>query len=265
MQPPVTSLMTHARPSMAAEPLSERFSEDLILGGRVRLRQPREGYRVAIDPVFLAAAAVARGLDRVLDVGIGVGAASLCLLWRVPGCRVTGVEIQSDLAALARENARLNGVADSVEVVQGDIAEMRIDGRGFDVVLANPPFLDPDKSVASPKVAKAVADSEGGVDLQEWIAFCCRCARPGGQIVLIHRADRLDEVLASLRAGGCGTIAVFPLWPKPGKPANRILVRGKAGSTGPLTLLPGMVMHDERGRYSEGAQRVLRHGERLPF
>jgi tRNA1(Val) A37 N6-methylase TrmN6 len=77
---------------VTAAPLPEGQSEDMLLGGRVRLRQPVAGYRVAIDPVFLAAAVPAVPGDRALDVGCGTGAAAICLAVRVPDCRVTGIE-----------------------------------------------------------------------------------------------------------------------------------------------------------------------------
>ena len=238
-------------------------TEDLILGGRVRLRQPRAGYRVAIDPVILAAATPARGPDRVLDVGMGVGAATFCLLARVPGCRISGIELQPALAELARENVRLNGAERSVTVIEGDISDLATAPGGFDVVMTNPPYLEADKATRSPNEAKAWADSEGSAGLDEWVAFCCRAARPGGQVVIIHRADRLDALLAALVGRGCGGMTVIPLWPKPGKPAARVVVRAKLGSSGPLTLSPGLVMHDAAGRYTEAAQGILRHAERL--
>src|SRR5580692_7243816 len=89
-------------------------SDDALLGGRVHLHQPAQGYRVAIDPVLLAAAVPAAEGDRVLDIGCGVGAASLCLAARVPGCRIVGLELQPALAQLAAENAARNAVADRV-------------------------------------------------------------------------------------------------------------------------------------------------------
>ena len=83
------------------------LSSDKLLGGRIMFRQPKQGYRVAIDPVLLASAVPATNKSRVLDLGAGVGAASLCLIKRVPGCHVDAVELQKDLSELAKENAKL--------------------------------------------------------------------------------------------------------------------------------------------------------------
>src|SRR5687767_14919301 len=89
-------------------------SADGLLGGRLRLYQPRRGYRVAIDPVLLAAAVAAEPGERVLDAGAGTGAASLCLAARVPGCVVTGVERDPELLALAMANVGANGMRERV-------------------------------------------------------------------------------------------------------------------------------------------------------
>lgn len=96
-------------------------AEDALLGGRVRLVQPAEGYRAAIDPVFLAAAVPAAAGEAVLDVGAGAGAAALCLAARVADVRVCGVEVAPDLVRLAVGNAGLNGLGGRVEFIAGDL------------------------------------------------------------------------------------------------------------------------------------------------
>ncbi|MDT8344261.1 MAG: methyltransferase, partial [Thermohalobaculum sp.] len=96
------------------------LTEDRLLGGRVRLLQPGAGYRAATDPVLLAAAVPARPGERVLELGIGAGAATLCLAARVAGLVHAGLEIQPDYLALAARNAALNGVA--LVLFEGDVA-----------------------------------------------------------------------------------------------------------------------------------------------
>lgn len=239
---------------------SEGLSEDTLLGGGVRLRQPRHGYRVAIDPVLLAAAAAVEAGETVLDAGLGTGAASLCLLARVPGCRVTGIELQPALAELARENARLNRAA--LEVVTGDLlappADLR--ARSFAHVITNPPFLEPGEGPASPDPQRMRAHGEA--DPAAWLEACLRRLVPGGRLTLIHRADRLDRLLAAL-AGRAGSLAVLPLWPAAGEPARRVIVAGRKGTRGPLRLLPGLVLHGAGGGFTPEAEAILRDGARL--
>jgi tRNA1(Val) A37 N6-methylase TrmN6 len=95
---------------------------DGFLGGALQIRQPIDGYRAATDPVFLAASVLAKAGDTVLELGCGAGVASLCLAWRLPQARVTGLELQSDYAELARMNAQNAGIL--FDVVEGDLSQM---------------------------------------------------------------------------------------------------------------------------------------------
>ena len=240
-------------------------TEDAILGGRVVIRQPEDGYRAAIDPVLLAASVPAAEGQRVLDVGCGVGTAGLCLARRVSGVFVTGIELQPELAELARQNVEANDLGGRVEFLRGDLLDPPADlaAGGFDHVMANPPFAGPGTGNISPHAGKATASVEGEADLRSWVDFCVRMARSRGSVTIIHRADRLEDLLAAMKED-LGDLAVFPLWPgKNGKPAKRVLVRGRKGVSAPLRLLPGLVLHGPRGGYTDAAEEVLRHAGQL--
>jgi tRNA1(Val) A37 N6-methylase TrmN6 len=239
---------------------AEACTTDSLLAGRVRLRQPQRGYRVAIDPVLLAAAVPAKPGETVLDAGLGTGAASLCLLARVPGCHVTGIELQPELAELAASNAALNAV--ELDVVTGDLLAPPPDlrARSFAHVITNPPFLEPGEGTASPVAQRMQAHGEALT--ADWLGACLRRLAPGGWLTLIHRADRLDRVLAAL-AGRVGSIALLPLWPAAGVRARRAIVTGRKGAKGPLCLLPGLVLHAPDGGFTPEAETVLRDGAPL--
>lgn len=242
-------------------------TEDGFLDNRVRLRQPASGYRAAIDPVFLAAAVPAQAGERALDIGTGVGTAALLLAWRVPGLRVTGMEMDPAMLRLANENLRLNALEDRVEFMVGDLRRppARLAPGSFHHVLANPPFLEPARADASPHPGRARAGVEGpGAGLDAWVRFGCVMARDKGTITMIHRADRLDDLLAVLR-GNAGGITVYPLWPdRSAKPAARVLVQAVKGSRAPMRLAQGMVLHEDGGGFTTEAEAVLRHGASLP-
>jgi len=235
------------------------LTEDAFLGGRLRLRQPAEGYRAAIDPVLLAAAVPARDGEAVADLGCGAAAAALCLLTRVPGLRVTGLELQALLADLARKNADLNGCAGQFRVVSGDVAAppVAMVPGGFDHVMLNPPYLEPGSTRTSTHELRRIATVEGAAGLESWLSCAMTLLRPRGSITVIHRADRLDRILGAL-AEACGDLTVFPLWPHAGEGAKRVLVQALKGSGGPLRVLPGLVLHDAEGCYTPAAEAVLR-------
>lgn len=241
---------------------------DTVLGGRVRIRQPASGYRAAIDPVILAAAVPARPGDVVFDVGCGVGTAGLCLAARVPDVQVRGIDVQREMIVLANQSAGDNGLAGRVEFTVGDLLHPPPTlGAGlFDHVMANPPFVAEGRGNRPADRGKARSSIEGEAQLADWIRFCLRMVRPKGSVTIIHRADRLAEVLAAV-GDGLGELVVFPLWPglapEPdggAKPAKRVLVRGRKGLATPLRLMPGLILHTEEGLYTAAADRVLRDG-----
>ena len=242
---------------------AEATIADTLLGGRVVLRQPRSGYRAAIDPVLLAAAVPAVA-GAVLDVGCGVGSAALCYAARVPGARVTGLEMRADWAELAEANARSNGLDTRVHIVHGDLLGPPADIRpgSFDAVMANPPYLPEARADMRKPPLDAPATVEGKAKLADWIAFCLSMASAAGGVTMIHRADRLDEILHHLH-GNAGGVVVYPLWPRAGESARRVIVQARKGSKAPLRLAAGLVLHGKEGGYSEAAESVLRDGAAL--
>jgi len=244
--------------------VTEALTDDRLLGGRVRLAQPARGYRVAIDTVLLAAAVPARAGERVLDAGCGVGGAALCLAARVPGVTVTGLDADTDLVRIAAANAEENGVTDRVSFHSGDIASpWSVLPRGtFDHAMANPPYLAAGAGRASADGRKAAATVEGGADLVSWIDVCLSAVRARGSVTVVHRADRLEALLAAfaVRAGG---IVVFPLWPSDGADAKRVIVTARKGSATPTRLARGLVLHHASGGFTDEAEAILRHGTAL--
>jgi tRNA1(Val) A37 N6-methylase TrmN6 len=230
----------------------------------VRLRQPATGARVGIDPLFLAAAVSAEPGQQVLDIGCGSGAASLCLAARVPGCRITGLELQRDLVRLAGENAALNGMSDRVTVIAADLLRPppRLSPGTFDHVMANPPFIEAGRGTAARDRAKAAASVEGEASLADWVRFALVMARDKGSLTFIHRADRIDALLGQI-AGRAGEVVMFPLWPGAGRPASRILLRARKQIRAPARLAPGLVLHEPDGRFTREADAILRAGEPL--
>lgn len=236
-------------------------SQNKLLNGRISILQPQVGYRAAIDPIFLAATMDPQPKDRVLEVGAGVGTAMLCLASRVGDCFITGLELQSDLVQLGIQNILNNKFENRLNLIQGDlrIPPASLIVETFHHVMANPPYLPGNLASASPHSSKALAHHEGNVTLKDWINFCLKMLIPKGSITLIHRADRLDSILTVL-AGKVGEIKILPLWPKQNKPAKRVLIQGRKGISSPSCLEPGMILHQEDGRYTSQAEAILRYG-----
>jgi tRNA1(Val) A37 N6-methylase TrmN6 len=247
-----------------ARTIEPAFTEDRLLGGRIRLRQPSDGYRAAIDPVFLAASVPAEPHQLVLDVGCGPGAAMFCLAARVPHCRIVGLEMQRELVRLAGDNAILNAMEARVSVMIGDLLHPppRLSPGAFDHVMANPPFNERGCSVAPATADKTDATIEGEADLGAWVRFALAMVRPKGTVTFVHRADRIDALLSQI-AGRAGEVVIYPLWPGQGRAAGRILVRARKQVAAPARLATGLVLHEVDGRLSPAAEAVLREGRGL--
>ena len=248
------------------ETLSLDVIETHLLGGRVRLRQPGQGYRASGDAVLLAAAAEPYHGAKVFDMGCGVGSAALCLLARRSDLYLVGLEQQQFLASLAEQNAVLNAVSERFSCLCGDGAAPPsvLQELSFDWAISNPPFFRAESGGGSPFDSKRQGHQESSLDLSGWLDLLLRRLKPGGGLTLIHRADRLPGLLAGLE-GRTGAVTILPLWPKRGEPANRVLVSALKGRRSPARLLPGLVLHHDDGTFTQEAQAVLRLAQALPM
>jgi tRNA1(Val) A37 N6-methylase TrmN6 len=238
-------------------------TDGTLLGGRVKFRQPAKGYRVAIDPILLAASVPVEADERVLDLGSGAGAAALCLATRVASCRIDCLEAQDPLARLAAENVSANKLDRRIIVHVGDLRRPPSDlpRNGFDHVMTNPPYVASNAADAPPDPSKRKATvDELGVEV--WIEAALKFLKPRGRLTLIHRADRLDALIASL-VPRTGELTVIPLWPRADEAARRVIVRARKGAKSPAQLLPGLVLHRADGSFTPEAEAVLRDGEAL--
>ena len=244
------------------------YSEDGFLGGRLTLRQLRDGFRSGHDAVLLAAAAGPPRGGHIAELGSGAGVAALCVLARRKDVEVTGIEFDTELVSLAEQNAAHNELQARAHFRQGDIggafADLHMVANSFDEVIANPPFHEPGTvpEIAHDGKARAHIGVEGTLD--HWVKCACALTRAKGHVTFIHRADALDRLLTVMHRR-LGDLHILPIQPKPNVPAGRVLVRGKRDAKAPVTLLPPLVLQDAQGRPSAAAEALLRHGEALAF
>ncbi|WP_081716535.1 tRNA1(Val) (adenine(37)-N6)-methyltransferase [Asticcacaulis sp. AC460] len=225
--------------------------------------QPAKGYRIGMDGALLAAACAGlapRG--KALELGCGAGGAMLSLKARCPDLALTGIEREPAYAELARGNAALNS-HDDVTVMTGDIgAGFKTLGLDrFDLVFSNPPFFDDPDTLRPPHEAKRpawIADDGLGA----WLDFALAAVKDGGDIVFIHRADRLGDILTGL-SSKAGSFRVRPIQPFIEKNAKRILVCGKRLGKAPLRLLPPLVLHDQGNRKHTPEVEAILRGEEV--
>ncbi len=255
----------------AGDPSRAPTTQDLFLGGKLVIEQPAKGYRAGLDAVLLAAAvrSTGEGELRVLDLGAGVGTAGLCAAARLEGAQVTLLERDPGLAALARANISRNGLAGRVRAIESDVlakaAEHEAAGLkagSFHVLLCNPPYLPAGGTSLPADRVTAGALGMPRENLERWVRVMARLSAPGGEMIMIHRADALAAILAATGARFGGLI-VLPLLPRAGEAAIRVMVSGIKASRAPLQLSAGLVLHGAGNAFTPIVEGILRRGEPL--
>ncbi|MDE0781171.1 MAG: methyltransferase [Alphaproteobacteria bacterium] len=243
---------------------SSTQTHDWLLGGKVEIAQPRKGYRVSVDAIFLAAAVAPMTDSTVLDIGCGDGGATLCLAWRVPGLAIDGLDLRADALDRFSSNVSRNGWQDRVRGFVHDVADAPGEGvvGAYDWTISNPPYLPAKRMDQRGKADGWDPATTELVELSQWISFMAACLSERGHLALVHRADRIEDVLSALMPY-CGAIRVFPLWPKRGAEAKRVIVTAQKGARGPSKILSGLVLHEYDGSFTPAAQAVLIDGEAL--
>lgn len=249
--------------------VSLEYTEDAFLGGRLTLRQPKTGHRIGHDALLLAASCRARGGERVVEFGAGVGAAGLAVAKRVGGVDLVLAEIDPALAALARVNAEANGIPAQICVLDVTAPAHVFAAAGLppdsaDAVLMNPPFNDAARHRASPDQARASAHMADPATLSQWIAAARRILKTGGALTLIWRADGLSEALAALDHG-FGSLTVLPVHGDAQKPAIRILIRALKGSRAPTQILPALMLNGTSVPHEKEVAEILAGTRVLPL
>ena len=245
------------------------YTEDSFLGGQLLLRQPKAGHRAGHDALLLAASCRARTGERVVEFGAGVGAAGLAVAKRVGGLDLALIEIDPALAALARDNARANGIPARICVLDVAAPAQAFAAAGLppdsaDAVLMNPPFNDAARHRASPDQARASAHVAQPATLPQWIAAARRILKSGGVLTLIWRADGLSEALAALDHG-FGSLAVLPVHGDAQKPAIRILIRALKGGRAPTQILPALMLNGASASSDQEVAEILTGRGVLPL
>ncbi len=237
---------------------TEEFS---LFNGKVKLKQPQKGYRVAIDPILLAAS-VPKNLfldKKILDMGCGIGTVGFCILTRFKA-NITAIDIQEDLIEIAKENKLLTN--SNINFICGNIINYRVDSNGlYDAVIMNPPYMQIG-NLPQNKIKKIANFETNDIGLTEWGVAAYKNLKSAGYLFLIHRSDRLDEILCKLKKANFGSFKIFPIWIREGEYSKRVIIVARKNKKSPLQLLAGLNLHTDSG-YSKIANEIITNGKEL--
>ncbi|MCI5544127.1 MAG: methyltransferase [Azospirillum sp.] len=234
------------------------YTNDYLLDKQIKIFQPTNGYRASSDAVLLSSVVGnVRQNEKILDLGSGTGAVSLCLAHRFPSAEITGFEIQPFLVELSNLSAAANNF-DNLRFINQDLRIASHEGHGqFHHVVSNPPYAAED--MPSPNKSKACAHNFQNFSLAEWLEQALKFLRPQGYLYLVNRAEAIDEILFKLH-GITGDICIIPLYSKHGQNAKRVLIRARKSSHGKTRIFAGLTIHQDNGAYTPAAQKILRNG-----
>ena len=238
-----------------------QWSFDSFLDGGLKVCQSRYGYRFSVDAAILAFHAIPDKPDaRILDLGTGCGIMPLVTALRYPDVHITGVEIQAELAALARNNVEENGFLSRITIVEGDFLRLRSNDIGppVDMVITNPPYRRPHSGRVSPQNQRAVARHEIAVSLDGLIKTMRRFLSNGGRGWIIYPVERLAELMAGMQAYGLEPKFLKMIHPRIGLDAKRCLLKVVKGGRPGLIAGPPLVIYNADGGYSDDMRAILR-------
>ena len=238
------------------------YTQDYLLDKKVKIFQPVDGYRASTDAIMVSSLVhKIKPNDKILDVGSGTGAISLCLAERFKSFnpQITGLELQPELAELSNMSAQENGFSDILHYFNCNIKDKLdfIKPCSFQHVISNPPYTDHD--MPSPNASKAQAHNHTNFNLEAWVQFCIKMLAPQGMFYMINRAEAIDDILYSIHKK-LGAVKIIPLFTKEQIKAKRVMIVAKKDSKTPTEILPAFTVHTENG-YTDKAFDILRSGK----
>ena len=233
-----------------------------LMDGRVKLIQSLDGLRASMDSVLLASAVTAKVNESVLDMGCGTGSVGLCVNERLKDLNlsITGIDIQEKMILLAKDNAQANGIGGHTNYLCGDVENKTLfDAETYNHIVMNPPYYKDGERQQSPDTVREKAYSG---DLDIWFSSALYWVKHEGSLTLIHRADKLDDIL-NLAKGKFGAIEIWPIYSKPDEPAIRVVVKMIRNRKTPLRLHSPVVLFNSDGKPSKRSESILRDAKGL--
>lgn len=227
----------------------DSLSCDYLFDGRIHCLQPRHGYRFSEDAVLLAHFIAPQPGDRILDLGAGCGIISLILAYRWPAITLTAIELQPNLAELARRNAADNNLAARLRVIEGDLRQSRdlLAAGSCAWVVCNPPYHQLATGRLNPQGEQAVARHEIHADLAAVLEAARYALSHSGRLAVVFPAARATSLVYALKNSGLEPKRLQMVHSHPGAPGRLVLVEAAAMAGEHLTVLPPFFVADIPG------------------
>ena len=233
--------------------LKENERIDDLQRNHLRIIQKTDGFCFGMDAVLLSGFAAVKPGERVLDLGTGTGIIPILLSAKTEGEHFTGLEIQEEIAGMAKRSVSMNGLEEKIEIVNGDIKEAsRIFGAAsFDVVTTNPPYMNDAHGLKNPTEVKAISRHEVLCTLEDVVREGAKVLKHGGRMYMVHRPHRLIEILNTMTKYRLEPKRMKFVHPFRDKEANMVLIEAVRGGGAWMKVEPPVIVYKEPGVYSE--------------
>ena len=238
-----------------------------FFSGGIAMEVTDNCFRLSTDSMVLADFCRLPRNAAVCDLGCGCGALGLLLLRDHPDAHVTGIEILPEAAAQARKNIDANQLSDHAAILTGDLRAHRtlLQSGTFDIVVSNPPYFPVASGSASPDTARAAARSEICCTLDDLCACAAYLLRFGGDFFLVHKPERLADLLCTLRAHGLEPKRLRLVRHHAAADASLVLLQARRGANAGLSIEPELLLYAPDGAPSTEYQRIYHHQEEPPW
>ena len=235
------------------------ITHDTFFNGHLRIAQPGSGYRYSIDAVLLAALPRLKAGQSLLDLGTGCGIIPLILAFRNKEVRITGVEVQPELAQLAEMNVLNNGLEDRVRILHEDLRRLSPDmiGGPVDWIVSNPPYRRAVSGRINPDTQRALARHEIKVNLHQLIGTAKRLLKTGGRFAIIYPSERTVDLFSEMRLAGLEPKWLQCVHSQADGDAKLILVQAVMGGKAGLKIGRPLVVYGSDGGYSVAVQHMM--------
>ena len=236
------------------------FSDETVddLQNGYRIIQKKHSFRYGVDAVLLADFADIKHSHSVIDLGTGSGVIPILIYARRKPAEITAVEIQKDMADMAERSIKLNGLEKNIKVLCMDLknSPVLLGKAGYDCVVTNPPYVKKECGINNPSETKAIARFEIKCSLEEVLITARELLKPGGKLFMVHRTDRLADIIYEMRDKGIEPKRIRFVHPSIGKRPNLLLIEGARGGNKELKFMAPLYIHDENGEYTEEIHRI---------
>ncbi len=233
---------------------------DDLLWGQLKILQKKRGYRFSIDSLLLTHFVQLKGDDSVIDLGTGSGVILLVLSHRFHCGKMVGVEIQDELADMARRSVKMNNLESRIEIVSGDIGEVEslFVPQSFSAVVFNPPYRRLNSGRINPDPEKAVARHEIKGTIRDFLLSAKYLVKEAGSVYLIYPAVRMVELLFRMRTCGIEPKRLRMVYSSCFSEGEFLLVEGKKGGGEELKVLPPLFIYQENDGYTEEMETIFK-------